>query len=217
MADAQPPAAAPPAAMGSPSAFWNRRFAEAGFAYGREPNDFLRQHASALPTGRALCLAEGEGRNAVHLAALGHGVIAQDLSPVGLAKARQLAAEQGLMIDTHCGDLADYDPEPGSVDLVVAIWMHLPPALRAAVHRKAVAALRPGGHLILEAYTPRQLELGTGGPPVAELLIEPEVLRSELAGLEWLVLEEKRRWIEEGPYHRGESAVVQALGRKPLG
>ena len=142
-------------------------------------------------------------------------MIAQDLSSVGLGKAKQLAAERGISIETLCCDLADYTTEPESVVLVVATWMHLPPDLRAAVHRKAVKALRPGGHLILEAYTPRQLALGTGGPPVAALLIEPEQLRSELAGLEWLVLQEQRRWIEEGPYHRGESAVVQALGRKP--
>jgi hypothetical protein len=93
--------------------------------------------------------------------------------------------------------------------------MHLPPDLRARVHADAVRALRPGGHLILEAYTPRQLTLGTGGPPTADLLIEPDQLRLELQGLDWLVLGEQERWIEEGPYHRGQSAVVQALGRKP--
>lgn len=107
-------------------------------------------------------------------------MIAQDLSSVGLGKAKQLAAERGISIETLCCDLADYTTEPESVVLVVATWMHLPPDLRAAVHRKAVKALRPGGHLILEAYTPRQLALGTGGPPVAALLIEPEQLRSEL-------------------------------------
>jgi SAM-dependent methyltransferase len=205
-----------PAPAADPRAFWDGRYGQAGFAYGQEPNDFLRQQAAALPCGEALCLAEGEGRNAVHLARLGHRVIAQDLSAVGLEKARQLAQQQGVPLTTVCGDLADFVPAPASVDLVVAIWMHLPPALRAAVHRRAVAALRPGGHLILEAYTPRQLELATGGPPQRELLIEPEVLRAELAGLELLQLQEQRRWVEEGPFHRGESAVVQVLGRKPL-
>jgi SAM-dependent methyltransferase len=165
--------------------------------------------------GRALCLAEGEGRNAVHLAQLGHAVLAQDISPVGLDKARALAASRHVAIETLCCDLADYEPPQASFDLVVAIWMHLPPPLRAETHRRAVAALRPGGHLILEGYTPRQLAFGTGGPPSEALLIEPEVLRRELAGLGLLVLQERERWIEEGPYHRGQSAVVQALGRKP--
>jgi hypothetical protein len=139
----------------------------------------------------------------------------QDISPVGLGKAERLAQERGVTIHSICCDLRDFHPAPASVDLVVAIWMHLPKSLRAEVHRRAVASLRPGGQLILEAYTPRQLELGTGGPPVVDLLIEPDELRAELTGLELLVLEEKRRLIEEGPYHRGESAVVQVVGRKP--
>lgn len=200
---------------GDPGAFWDARFSESGYAYGELPNDVLRERAEGLKPGRALCLAEGEGRNAVHLAQLGHAVLAQDISAVGLAKARQLAARRGVTIETLRCDLAAFDPEPESFDLVVAIWMHLPPPLRAQTHRRAVAALRPGGHLILEAYTPRQLRFGTGGPPTEALLIEPEVLRQELAGLELLVLEERERWIEEGRYHRGQSAVVQALGRKP--
>jgi hypothetical protein len=81
---------------------------------------------------------------------------------------------------------------------------------------RAIAALRPGGHLILEAYSPRQLALGTGGPPTLDLLVEPEQLQTELAGLELLVLRERQRPIHEGPYHQGTSAVVQAVGRKPV-
>ena len=205
-----------PSPVTAPQQFWDQRFGQPGFLYGSEPNDFLREQAPALPRGRALCLAEGEGRNAVYLAGLGHAVLAQDLSAVGLEKARQLAAEQGVTIETSCGDLADFEPEPGSVDLVVAIWMHLPAPLRAQVLRRAIAALRPGGHLILEGYTPSQLALGTGGPPVLELLMEPEALRQELAGLELLIFAEKRRQVAEGDHHRGESAVLQVLARKPL-
>ena len=203
-----------PSPQPDPAAFWDGRYGEPGFAYGEQPNDFLREQAAALAPGEALCVAEGEGRNAVHLAELGHRVIAQDLSAVGLAKAEELARSRGVTIETSCGGLAAFQPSPQSVDLVVAIWMHLPAPLRAQVLECAVAALRPGGHLILEAYTPRQLELGTGGPPQLELLWEPETLRGELADLELLVLQERRRWIEEGPYHHGDSAVLQALGRK---
>jgi hypothetical protein len=184
------------------------------FRLRREPNDFLRKQVAGLKPGRAICLAEGEGRNAVHLARLGHKVIAQDLSATGLAKALALAFELQLSLQTLCSDLADWQPESGSVDLVVAIWMHLPQDLRAEVHRKAVSALKPGGTLILEAYTPRQLDLRTGGPPVVDLLIEPEMVALELKGLEFQLLKETRRWISEGPYHQGESAVVQAVGRK---
>ena len=199
---------------GDPITFWNARYGEPGFAYGDQPNDFLRERAQRLPPGQALCLAEGEGRNAVHLAELGHTVTAQDISPVGLAKAERLAAARGVSITTLCCDLVDFQPEPRSTDLVVAIWMHLPEALRSEVHRRAAAALRPGGHLILEAHTPRQLALGTGGPRLPGLLLDPEALRRDLDGLELLVLEEQERWVHEGRWHQGHSAVVRALARK---
>ena len=88
------------------------------------------------------------------------------------------------------------------------------PELRALVHRRAVRALRPGGHLILEAYTPEQLRHGTGGPPNPELLITAQQLQNELQGLTWLELQETERRIEEGPLHKGQSAVVQAFGQK---
>ena len=198
-----------------PRQFWDNRYAETNWAYGCEPNDFLRDQALHLQAGEALCLAEGQGRNAVHLATLGHRVTAQDLSLVDLERAEQLAQQRGVTINCLCCDLNDLHLETQSTDLAVAIWMHLPPQLRARVHADAVRAIRPGGHLILEAYTPRQLAFGTGGPPSLELLVEPDQLRHELEGLEWLVLREQERWIEEGPYHRGQSAVVQAVGRKP--
>ncbi len=200
-----------------PRRFWDARFAGEDFVYGDDPNDFLREQVQGLPPGDALCLAEGEGRNCVFLAERGHRVIVQDISPVGLAKAERLASQRGVSITTRCTDLNDDDLAVGGVDLVVAIWMHLPPLMRARVHRRTVQVLRPGGHLILEAYTPRQLALGTGGPPLLELLIEPQELRQELAGLELLILEETRREIAEGPYHHGESAVVRVLARRPLG
>ena len=194
--------------------FWDQRFRESGYAYGTEPNDFLRASVAKLPPGDALCLAEGGGRNAVHLALKGHRVTAQDLSSVGLEKAQQLAQDQGVNLTCVRGDLREFKPEPESVDLVVAIWMHLEPELRALVHRRAVRALRPGGHLILEAYTPEQLRHGTGGPPNPELLITAQQLQNELQGLTWLELQETERRIEEGPLHQGQSAVVQAFGQK---
>ena len=194
--------------------FWDQRFRESGYAYGTEPNDFLRASVAKLPPGDALCLAEGGGRNAVHLALKGHRVTAQDLSPVGLEKAQQLAQDQGVNLTCVRGDLREFKPEPESVDLVVAIWMHLEPELRALVHRRAVRALRPGGYLILEAYTPEQLRHGTGGPPNPELLITAQQLQNELQGLTWLELQETERRIEEGPLHQGQSAVVQAFGQK---
>ena len=198
-----------------PKGYWDQRFASTGFVYGEQPNDFLKEHASGLKAGQALCLAEGEGRNAVFLAELGHQVCAQDISPVGLGKAEELAQRRSVKIHTLCCDLAAFHPEPASVDLIAAIWMHLEPELRATVLQRAVEALRPGGHLLIEAYSPKQLGFSSGGPTRRELLIDAAQLQHELAALKPLILQEVEREITEGSAHQGPSAVVQFFGRKP--
>jgi SAM-dependent methyltransferase len=194
---------------------WDERYAQPGFAYGTEPNDFLREHAARLPAGPVICVAEGEGRNAAFLAARGHAVHAVDASRVGLEKAEALAAERGVRITTEVADLARYDFAPGAFAGAVSIFAHLPPPVRARVHRGLVETLRPGGVLILEAYHPRQLEHGTGGPPKAELLYDLETLRAELEGLDFELAREVERDVVEGRYHTGRGAVVQIVGVKP--
>jgi SAM-dependent methyltransferase len=194
---------------------WDQRYGGEAYAYGTEPNDFLVAKAPELPMGRVLCLGEGEGRNAVWLAGQGHEVTALDASRVGLEKAERLAAERRVTITTVQSDLARYDIDPNAWDAIVSVFCHLPATLRADVHRRCVAGLRSGGVMLLEAYTPRQLGHGTGGPPVAELMMEEETLRAELAGLKFLHLQECEREIHEGAFHNGLGAVVQMAGRKP--
>ena len=194
---------------------WDERYASEEYLYGREPNGFLVSMVDHLPKGQVLCLGEGEGRNGVWLARLGFEVTALDASGVGLAKARRLAEEHGVPLHTVHSDLAHYAIEPESWDGVVSIFCHTPAELRRRVHRAVVAGLRPGGALILEAYTPRQLEFGTGGPPVVELMMDLDTLRGELAGLELLHAEETEREIHEGRLHTGRGAVVQIVARKP--
>jgi len=194
---------------------WDERYGTADYFYGTEPNDFLRARCSEIRRGGdVLCLAEGEGRNAVFLAQHGFHPLAVDQSPVGLDKAVQLAAAQGVHIDTVVADLAAYRIEEGRWDGIVSIWCHLPSALRAAVHRQVVAGLKIGGLFLLEAYTPAQLAYGTGGPKDADLLPTLARLREELVGLELLHAAELERVIHEGTGHAGPSAVVQVVARR---
>jgi SAM-dependent methyltransferase len=193
---------------------WDQRYDTPEYIYGTEPNDFLRAMADRLPRGRSLCLAEGEGRNAAFLASRGAEVTAVDASRVGLAKVERLAHEKGVAVTTVCSDLADFPIEPASWDLIVSIWCHVPPALRADLHRRIVNGLRPGGMLLLEAYRPQQLEYRTGGPPVAALMMELDALREELAGLRLLHALETVRDVQEGRFHSGPGAVVQVLAVK---
>jgi SAM-dependent methyltransferase len=201
----------------SSSAHWNQRYATADYYYGTEPNDFLREQAHRIrPSGSVLCLAEGEGRNAVFLAAQGHDVVALDSSSAGLAKAECLARERAVIIQTVLADLTAYPLGTGTWDGVVSIWCHLPADARRALHRDVVAALRPGGVFLLESYTPAQLALKTGGPQTADLLPRLDALREELDGLSFDIAIEREREIHEGRGHNGRSAVVQILATKPL-
>lgn len=194
---------------------WDERYGQEGFAYGTEPNDFLVEVIDRIPAGPVLCLAEGEGRNAVFIAARGHEVLAVDQSPVGLEKARRLASERGVTIETRASDLAAFEFEPGRYAGIVSIWGHLPPAVRKIVHAKCVEALAPGGVMVLEAYTPEQVERGTGGPPDPAFCMSAHTLREELKGLDFELLVERERQVAEGKYHNGTSLVVQMVARKP--
>jgi SAM-dependent methyltransferase len=194
---------------------WDERYAGEGFFYGTEPNDFLREHAAEIPAGgRVLCLAEGEGRNAVFLAGLGYSVVALDQSAVGLRKALKLAEARGISITTLHANLDSYRIEPGSWDAIVSIWCHLPTALRAMVHGQVVDGLKPDGLFLLEAYRPEQLQFGTGGPKAVDMLPTLAQLRVELSGLEFVHAAELERDVHEGQGHSGHSAVVQVLARK---
>lgn len=194
---------------------WDERYSAAEYVYGTEPNDFLRQHAHLLTaSSRVLCLADGEGRNGVYLASLGHLVTSVDSSAVGLVKAQQLAKQQGVNITTICADLASFNLGNQQWDAIISIFFHLPLPLRSNVHRAIDRALVPGGMFLLEAYTPEQLQYKTGGPPTEELLMTCSQLRSELAPLVIESCHEQTRAIHEGILHNGMSAVVQVVGRR---
>ena len=194
---------------------WNERYATEEYVYGTAPNAFLTSVAGQVPVGsRLLCLAEGEGRNAVYLAGLGHDVVAVDQSAVGLDKAQRLAKEKGVEIEVVVADLAEYQIEPASWDAIISIFCHIPPELRKRIHASVVAGLAPGGLFILEGYTQGQLELKTGGPPVAELMMALDDLKLELDGLNFKHAVELHRNVVEGRLHNGLGAVVQIIGIK---
>ncbi|HEX9625935.1 MAG TPA: class I SAM-dependent methyltransferase [Acidiferrobacterales bacterium] len=200
------------------SDFWDQRYAGEDYAYGTEPNAFLVSQAGRLAPGlRVLAVGEGEGRNAVWLAGRGLEVLAVDGSVVGLAKARALAAERGVSIATEHADLTAWRWPRAGFDAVIAIFVHFPPAERARMHAAMFAALKPGGLLILEAFTPEQLQYRTGGPPVRGMLYDAAMLRGDFPGAEIVLLEETLADVREGAYHHGRAAVVRAVLRRPSG
>jgi len=197
---------------------WDERYQENKPTYGDAANDFLVEQVGVLQPGTCLCLAEGQGRNAVWIAQQGFAVTAMDQSSVGMAKAAELAAARGVALATAVGDLAQFDLGLAKWDNIVSIFGHLPSALRRDVHRRLVEALRPGGIFLIEAFTPDQLGTeGTGGPSDPDMLLTVEKLTAELAGLEVLFAREIVRPVNEGDYHKGDCAVVQFIARKAAG
>jgi len=194
---------------------WDQRYGTDEYAYGVEPNDFLRAEAHRIPPGPVLCLAEGEGRNAVFLAGLGYQVTAIDLSTEGLRKAERLARRHGVTLELIHGDLATFDLSLDRWSGIVEIFVHVPLLIRRRIHAQLPLALRVGGCLVLETYRPEQLALGTGGPKDVALLGSLADLREELSPLELVVAREANRDIHEGRFHDGPSATVQIVGVRP--
>lgn len=195
--------------------FWNQRFSEPGHAYGTEPNAFLASNKQYLKPGmKALAVADGEGRNGVWLVGQGVDVLSVDASEVGLRKTRELAQGRGLTIHTELADLTRWAWPKNAFDIVAAIFIHFPPEHRARMHEKMRQTLKPGGVLIMEAFTPEQLKYKSGGPQVKEMLYTAEMLRTDFRADEILLLEERLTDLNEGPYHRGLASVVRLVLRR---
>jgi cyclopropane fatty-acyl-phospholipid synthase-like methyltransferase len=192
---------------------WNQRYDSDEFAYGTEPNSFLVQNAKLL-IGPVLCLAEGEGRNAVFLASLGLEVLGVDGSQVGLAKAQKLAASRGLAIQTEVADLATYEPPENFYGSVVSISAHLPSNIRKRLHRFVERCLKPGGIMLLEAYTKAQIRRNTGGPKDPDMLMACIDIEKEFPNCEPILSQEIEREVVEGEFHTGLASVVQFIARK---
>jgi len=202
---------------------WNARYRDAGddYLFGIEPNHFLARRARLFDEGHtALCVADGEGRNSVWLAEQGLNVTAADISPVAVAKAKKLAAGRGVAVNFVVADLlaADWPPAAlqGEFDWVVGIFIQFAnPAERLRQFAAMKSAARSGGRILLQGYTPRQLEYKTGGPSQEDYLYTEEMLRAAFSG--WTVEEsvEYEEELAEGARHRGRSALIGMVARKP--
>lgn len=195
--------------------FWEARYSEEGFAYGTLANEFLMSQQHRFQPGmKCLAVGDGEGRNGVWLAQQGLDVLSVDYASAGMAKARQLAASRNVSLKTECVDLTRWQWPVNEFDLVVAIFIHFSPELRPALHRSMVAALKPGGVIILEAYEKGQLQYKTGGPPVEEMLYSEAILKEDFASAEILHAEHAIVELNEGKYHKGMSSVLRWVVRK---
>jgi SAM-dependent methyltransferase len=195
---------------------WNQRFREDGYIFGTEPNAWLAEHASVWRVGqRVLCVADGEGRNSVWLAGRGLGVDAFDIADAGVAKARRLAAARGVAVNFAVADCDALNWPEAVYDGVAAIFVQFAdPAMRERLFANMKRCLRPGGVLVLQGYTPKQLEYKTGGPPKLSHLYTPQLLREAFADFDLLQLRDYEAELAEGDRHHGRSALVGLVARR---
>jgi cyclopropane fatty-acyl-phospholipid synthase-like methyltransferase len=195
---------------------WESRFAGPEYHFGTDPNAFLKSKAHLLEPGqKALSIADGEGRNGVFIAEQGLDVLAMDFSPKALAKSQALAKARGVTIRTELGDLDTWKWPAEEFDVVAAIFFQFcAPPLRARVFANIKRALKPGGLLLMEGYTPKQREYKTGGPSEVENLYTRALLEESFADFSKIEIAEYDRDIQEGPGHGGMSALIDLVGRK---
>ncbi len=204
------------ALLSDPAQTWNARFTSDGYVFGTEPNHWLQRHAANWKVGaRILCVADGEGRNSVWLAQQGHRVDAFDISEVGVAKAQRLASMNQVSVNFSVATCDDFAWPENCYDGVAAIFIQFAdPAMRTRLFQNIVRSLKPGGSLILQGYTPKQLDYGTGGPKVIANLYTLAMLRDSFAELNIHVLVEYESELSEGDGHKGRSALIGFFGTK---
>jgi SAM-dependent methyltransferase len=195
---------------------WQERYATDEYRFGTAPNAFLASQAKLLPkSGKALAVADGEGRNGVFLAEHGLDVLSLDFSPNAQAKARKLAAARGVTISVEQADVINWSYPPDAFDVVAAIFFQFAaPPDRDRIFAGIKRTLKRGGLLLLEGYGPKQLEYKTGGPGILENLYTLEILEAAFGDFGLLDIREYDAELHEGAGHGGMSALVDLVAVK---
>jgi cyclopropane fatty-acyl-phospholipid synthase-like methyltransferase len=203
----------------NPRQTWDARFAADDYIFGTDPNAWLAQHAPLLQPGmRVLAVADGEGRNSVWMAERGLVVDAFDISPVGVEKAKKLAQQHGVDVNFSVCGVEDYPWQALAYDAVVAIFIQFAdPDTRASLFKQMKSALKPDGLILLQGYTPKQLEYKTGGPPNIDHLYTEALLQQAFGDLDLLELRSYEDVLTEGTQHSGQSALIGMVARRPVG
>ena len=197
---------------------WDRNYAGVDYIFGTEPNAFLASQAHRFAErGRIFVPGDGEGRNGVWLSGQGFDVVSVEASAVGVEKARALAVSRGVHPDIQHGNLEDWDWPAGTFDGVASVFVHFVPRVRRLLHRRMLNALKPGGFLVLEAFTPKHVEkraAGSRGGPPPEMLYTEAMLRDDFIGATFEFIEEADVVLDEGSRHTGRASVVRLVMRR---
>ncbi len=198
---------------------WNERYSSEAFAYGEEPNKYLKEQLIKLPIGSILFPAEGEGRNAVFAAKLGWNVSAFDISNEGKNKAIKLAQKNNVTINYKVGELEKMDFENQQFDAIALIYAHFPANIKSIYHKKLDSYLKKNGIIIFEAFSKKNIDYVTanekvGGPKDIESLFSIDEIKLDFLNYTIIELVEQDIELNEGLYHNGTGSVIRFVGRK---
>nr|WP_315151686.1 class I SAM-dependent methyltransferase [uncultured Flavobacterium sp.] len=198
---------------------WDERYSGEEFAYGEEPNNYLKEQLDKLKPGTILFPAEGEGRNAIYAAKTGWNVFAFDISEEGKKKALQLAESNNVKIDYQVGELETINYQIDQFDAIGLIYAHFPAAVKSHYHTILDKYLRKGGVVIFEAFSKKHLDYvqkdeKVGGPKDIESLFSIEEIKSDFPDYDFEELTEMEIELNEGLFHNGKGSVIRFVGRK---
>ena len=193
--------------------FWNKRYSDKNYAYGKEPNKYFKKFIDKLSPGKILLPADGEGRNSVYAAERGWDVYAYDGSSEGQKKALLLAEEKNVKIEYKVSDVQDYKTNE-TFDVISTVFLHLPPDTRAGFHSTLPSLIRPGGEIHILGFSKKQIENNTGGPKNIDWLYSSEMLTRDFQDLKIIKCIEFEDPISEGPHHSGPAAMIEFIAVK---
>jgi cyclopropane fatty-acyl-phospholipid synthase-like methyltransferase len=200
----------------NPKERWSQRFDTKEYIFGEMPNEYLVSQRSQLKSGKVLAIADGEGRNGVWLAEQGLQVDSFDFIESAVTKAKKLASFRGVEVNAMCSDWQSFDWKPSEYDNVVGIFFQfVEPEGRAEIFKKLDQVLKPGGVLILQGYSTKQMDYNTGGPGKLDHLYDADLLRNSFKNYEVIDLQVYEAQIHEGTAHKGMSGLVGYVARKP--
>lgn len=205
--------------MATKSDFWDERYSVSKYVYGEHPNSYLKEQLKNLPVGSILFVGEGEGRNGVYAAKLGWKVSAYDLSVEGKKKAERLARKHNVQVDYKVGELHELDYQKEQFDAIAVIFTHFHSKLRASMHTELSGYLRPGGYIIMEVFSKKQIDYQVegdsgGGPKNIDMLYTLEDIQSDFENFKFVELQKTKKYLMEGDHHNGLSSVIRFVGIK---
>ncbi|MUU78649.1 class I SAM-dependent methyltransferase [Winogradskyella endarachnes] len=199
--------------------FWDKRYSEKVYSYGKQPNNFFQKWITKFNPGKIFLPADGEGRNGVYAATLGWEVISNDLSIEAQKKGLQLADENNVRIDYIIGDVEELDLPESSFDAIALIFAHFSSDKIQSIHQKLTTLLKLDGIVIFEAYSKKHFDYRAknpkvGGPRDMNMLFSEDNLHRDFPNYDILLLEEVKTFLDEGKYHQGEGSVMRFIGKK---